>query len=109
MVPFDVVLAPVMVGMANYPRWCIVLEVDGDTLTVLPCSTQVDTYYRAGSDLLFDDDDASMDAAGFKAPSFVRENMPTQLVHRAKIRKTYGHLTPDQEQRFKEWFGWQVD
>ena len=62
--------------------------------------------FREGRDLLFDDDPDSMKQAGFRRPTYAIGSDEVDVVHVNQVRKVYGHLTPDQKKRFKEWFDW---
>lgn len=104
MLPFDVILAKVLVGVAEYPRWCVVLEtlVDG-SVDVLPCSTKFE-YCRTGVDFEIHDYLPEFKQTGLSESSYVIET-DIQRIGPERIRKIKGRLTGDLARRFAEWAG----
>ncbi len=102
--PLDVVLAAVRWGEADYPRFCIVLDVRPGQVVLTPCSTRFYDY-RPGQDFRIDKEDPDFPATGLKDSSCVRDSNEAPWVKPEAIRKRYGCLQGDLADRFRNWYG----
>jgi hypothetical protein len=100
--PKDIYIMQVTVGYSTYPRPCVIIEVIGDLVTVVPLSSALDLYNPV-TDFMIENTHPDFIATGLQRTSYVSGQYSFAVPAADLSKKRRGCLSGELGKAFDEW------